>query len=41
MVVATVDASVHDVILRQPKGKDRKFAVDLTIATAMSIIDSA
>jgi AcrR family transcriptional regulator len=41
MVVATIDASVHDVILRQPKGRARKAAVDLTIATAMSVIESA
>jgi AcrR family transcriptional regulator len=41
MVVATVDASVHDVILRQPRGTERRAAVDLTITTAMSIIDSA
>jgi AcrR family transcriptional regulator len=41
MVVATVDASVHDVILRQPKGKAREVAVELTITTALSIIDSA
>jgi AcrR family transcriptional regulator len=41
MVVATVDASVHDVILRQPKGNERDAAVELAIATALSIIDSA
>lgn len=41
MVVATVDASVHDVILRQPAGKEREAAVELTIATALSIIDAA
>ena len=41
MVVATIDASVHDVILRQPKGTTRETAVDLTITTALSIIDSA
>jgi AcrR family transcriptional regulator len=41
MVVATIDASVHDVILRQPKGRKQTTAVDLTIATALSIIDSA
>jgi hypothetical protein len=41
MVVATIDASVHDVILRQPKGAARRSAIDLTIATALSIIDSA
>lgn len=41
MVVATIDASVHDVILRQPKGEERDSAIELTIATALSIIDSA
>jgi AcrR family transcriptional regulator len=41
MVVATIDASVHDVILRQPKGGKRTAAVDLTIATALSIIEAA
>jgi AcrR family transcriptional regulator len=41
MVVATIDASVHDVILRQPKGNERDSAVELTISTALSIIDSA
>jgi AcrR family transcriptional regulator len=41
MVVATIDASVHDVILRQPKGKRRNTAVDLAIATALSIIEAS
>jgi AcrR family transcriptional regulator len=41
MVVAIIDASVHDVILRQPKGTQREDAVELTITTAVSIIDSA
>lgn len=41
MVVATVDASVHDVILRQPSGTARCSAIDLTITTALSIINSA
>ena len=40
MVVATIDASVHDVILRQPTGTARRAACDLTITTALSIIDS-
>ena len=40
MVVSTIDASVHDVILRQPRGKARRSAVDLTVATALSIIES-
>lgn len=41
MVVATIDASVHDVILRQRKGKDRSAAINLTITTALSIIATA
>ena len=41
MVVATIDASVHDVILRQAKGRRRTAAVELTIATALSIIETA
>lgn len=41
MVVATIDASVHDVILRQPQGTERRSAIDLTITTALSIINSA
>lgn len=41
MVVATIDASVHDVILRQPKGDRRDSAIELTIATSLSIIESA
>jgi AcrR family transcriptional regulator len=40
MVVSTIDASVHDVILRQPRGKARRAAIELTIATALSIIES-
>ena len=40
MVVATIDASVHDVILRQPKGATRRAAIDLAITTALSIIES-
>jgi AcrR family transcriptional regulator len=40
MVVATIDASVHDVVLRQPNGTARRAAVDLAITTALSIIDS-
>jgi hypothetical protein len=40
MVVATIDASVHDVILRQPNGATRRAAIDLAITTALSIIDS-
>jgi AcrR family transcriptional regulator len=41
MVVATIDASVHEVILRQPKGNQREAAVELTITTAVSILDTA
>jgi AcrR family transcriptional regulator len=41
MVVATIDASVHDVILRQPRGKARRAAIELTIVTALSIIESS
>lgn len=41
MVVATIDASVHDVILRRPKGTERRSAIDLAITTALSIINSA
>ena len=41
MVVATTDASVHDVILRQREGKGREAAIDITIATALSIIAAA
>lgn len=41
MVVATIDASVHDVILRQPQGKERRAAIELTVSTALSIINSA
>jgi AcrR family transcriptional regulator len=40
MVVATIDASVHDVILRQPRGKARRAAIELTIVTALSISES-
>ena len=41
MVVATTDAAVHDVIIRQPRGKKRQAAIDLTISTALSIIETA
>ena len=41
MVVATIDAGVHDVILRQPRGKARKAATDITISTALSIIETS
>jgi AcrR family transcriptional regulator len=41
MVVATIDAAVHDVIIRQPRGATRRAAIDLTISTAMSIIDAS
>ena len=38
MLVATIDSGVHDVILREPRGKARNRAVELTIATAMCIL---
>jgi AcrR family transcriptional regulator len=41
MVVATIDAAVHDVIIRQPRGKKRQAAIDLTISTALNIIETA
>ena len=41
MVVATIDAAVHDVIIRQPRGKKRQAAIDLTISTALSIVETA
>jgi AcrR family transcriptional regulator len=41
MVVATIDAGVHDVILRQPRGKARKAATDITVSTALSIIETS
>jgi AcrR family transcriptional regulator len=41
MVTAMIDAAVHDVIIRQPRGSARDEAIDLAIATALSIIDSA
>lgn len=40
MVVATIDAAVHDVVLRQASREARREAIDLTIATALSIIES-
>ena len=41
MVVATIDTAVHDVIIRQPRGKKRQEAIDLTISTALSIVEAA
>lgn len=41
MVVSIVDAAVHDVIIRQPRGRARTAAIDLTVATAVSIIERA
>lgn len=41
MVVATIDGGVHDVILRQPRGAARQAAVDLTVDTAVSIIEKS
>jgi hypothetical protein len=40
MVVATIDAGVHDVIIRQPCGATRRAAVELTISTTLSIIEA-
>jgi AcrR family transcriptional regulator len=40
MVVATIDAGVHDVIIRQSRGSKRQAAVELTISTALSIIEA-
>jgi len=40
MVVATIDAGVHDVIIRQSRGAKRQAAVELTISTALSIIEA-
>lgn len=40
MVVATIDAAVHDVIIRQPRGKRRQAAIDLTVTTALGIIET-
>ena len=40
MVVATIDAAVHDVIIRQPRGKKRQAAIDLTISTALNVIET-
>ena len=39
MVVATIDAGVHDVILREPRGAARQTAIDMTVDTAVSIIE--
>ena len=41
MVVSVVDSAVHDVIIRQPRGRTRTAAIDLTVATAVSIIEGA
>ena len=41
MVVATIDAAVHDVIIRQPRGEKRQAAIDLTISTALNVIETA
>ena len=40
MVVATVDAGVHEVIIRQPSGANREAAIDLTVSTALWIIEA-
>jgi AcrR family transcriptional regulator len=39
MVVATIDAGVHDVILRESCGAARQAAIDMTVDTAVSIIE--
>jgi AcrR family transcriptional regulator len=39
MVVATIDAGVHDVILREPRGAARQTAIEMTVDTAVSIIE--
>ncbi len=39
MVVATIDAGVHDVIIREPRGAARQAAIDMTVDTAVSIIE--
>lgn len=41
MVVATIDAGVHDVILREPRGAARQAAIDMTIDTAVSMIEGS
>lgn len=41
MVVATIDAGVHDVILREPRGAARRAATDMTVATAVSIVEGS
>lgn len=41
MVVATIDAGVHDVVLRQPCGSSRQKAIDLTISTARAVLDDS
>ena len=41
MVVATIDAGVHDVILREPRGAARQAAIDMTVDTAVSIIEGS
>jgi hypothetical protein len=38
MVVAIVDAGVHDVILRQPQGEARHAAVEMTVSTVSGLI---
>ncbi|NQW72030.1 MAG: TetR/AcrR family transcriptional regulator [Actinobacteria bacterium] len=39
LVVATIDAGVHDVILREPRGTARQAAIEMTVDTAVSIIE--
>lgn len=40
MVVATIDAGVHEVIIRATSGASRGAAIDLTVATALGIIEA-
>ena len=39
MVVATIDAGVHDVILREPRGAARQAAINMTVDSAVSIVE--
>jgi AcrR family transcriptional regulator len=41
MVVAIIDGAVHDVILREPRGRSRRAAVELTIAAISSAVAAA
>ncbi len=39
MVVATIDAGVHDVILRETRGAARQAAINMTVDSAVSIVE--